>query len=428
MTGSDMTKKKLTLAFDSGAPAPTTRRASKRVSKREAILDEAASLFNAHGIGAVSLADVAQKLGVGRATLYHYVVDRQDLDFQCFQRSCEAETERLDIAAEESDGLSRILRYVSESMSADAAEAAVITDLSFLASDAQPIIAKARLRNHQRLAGMIEQGVEAGELRRCDEQIVARVLPGMISFGHLAKRWIDPKAGPVDPAALADFLAYGSAADPHVEFECNLDVDTFNRLKAATFDRQSHNDMRIEQILMTGSRLLNERGVDGVSLEDVAASLGATRGAVYHYFTDKEDLLRRCYERGNDLYEAFIDAAEAHGRNGLEKNAIVSHLNSQAQAGALQPMAAWMGLEALSPAQQQRHRQRLRALLARNEAFALEGVADGSRRDHDVHSVSIARAGAYMWIPKWISEIEPTTPRRLADEIVALFNKGLARR
>lgn len=422
-----MTRKNLTLVHDV-ALTPTGRRSQKRVSKRDGILATAAGLFNEHGVASVSLGDVAKAQGVGRASLYHYVADREDLVFQCFQRSCEADTERLDLASEAPNPLDRVLRYLVESLAPEAAQHAVIADLSFLSAEAREMIRRARRRNTERLASMIGDGIEQGMIRPCDEQILARVLPTMVSFSLLARRWLDPKLGPVDPAALADFVAFGSAADANVDFECPLDADSFNRLQAATFDRKSLNDMRIEQIVMTGSRLINARGYDAVSLEDVAAALGATRGAFYHYLDDKEELLRRCYERGNALYEAFIDAAEAHGRNGLEKTAIVSHLNSQAQAGSLQPLASWVGLDALSPAQRQKHRQRLRALLARNERLAEEGVADGSRRALDVHSVSVARAGAYMWIPKWKPEIDPITPRRLADEIVALFNKGLARR
>jgi len=422
-----MPRKNLTVVHDV-ALTPTGRRSEKRVSKRDGILATAAALFNEHGVAGVSLGEVAKAQGVGRASLYHYVADREDLVFQCFLRSCEADTERLDQAAEARNPLDQVMRYLVDSFSPEAAQHAIITDLGFLSPEAQAIVRKARRRNTERLAAMIGDGIEQGAIRPCDEQILARVLPAMVSFSLIARRWSDPKLGAVDPEAVADFVAFGSAADPDATFECALDAESFNRLEAATFDRKSLNDMRIEQIVMTGSRLFNERGYDAVSLEDVAAALGATRGAFYHYLDDKEELLRRCYERGNALYEAFIDAAETHGRNGLEKTAIVSHLNSQAQAGPLQPLAAWMGLDALSPAQRQKHRQKLRALLARNEQLAEEGVADGSRRALDTHSISVARAGAYMWIPKWKPEVEPIAPRRLADEIVALFSKGLARR
>ncbi len=419
--------RKLTLVHDV-ALTPTGRRSAKRISKRDGILATAAMLFNEQGVAGVSLGEVAKAQGVGRASLYHYVADREDLIFQCFLRSCEAETERLDLAAEAARPLDRVLQYLRESLAPEAAQHAVITDLAILSGEARSIVQKARARNTQRLASMIGDGIEAGDIRPCDEQIVARVLPAMVSYGLMARQWMDPTGGGIDPEAVADFVAYGSAADPGVDFDCALNAESFSRLHAATFGRKSLNDMRIEQILMMGSKLFNERGYDAVSLEDVAAALGATRGAIYHYLDDKEDLLRRCSERGHELYEAFINAADAHGRTGLEKTAIVSHLNSQAQAGSLQPLAAWMAMDALSPAQRQRYRQRMRGLLARTEQFAEQGVQDGSRRAHDVRSITVARAGAYLWIPKWKPELEPITERYLADEIVALFHKGLAAR
>ena len=63
-------------------------------------------------------------------------------------------------------------------------------------------------------------------------------------------------------------------------------------------------------MLETASRLFNESGIDGVSLEQIAAALGATKGVLYHYFADKGELVLRCYERSASLDEKFADLAE----------------------------------------------------------------------------------------------------------------------
>ena len=60
---------------------------------------------------------------------------------------------------------------------------------------------------------------------------------------------------------------------------------------------------------MTASQLFNRRGIDGVSLDDITAELGATKGALYHYLDNKADLVVRCYRRSFDLTERFADAA-----------------------------------------------------------------------------------------------------------------------
>jgi AcrR family transcriptional regulator len=397
----------------------------RSAAKKDAILNEAARLFNKRGIGTVKLTDVASKLGVGRATLYHYVANREDLVLQCFERSCNIDKQRLKIAAEQSNGLEQVLSYVRQSLTPDGTETAIITDLGFLSESAQSIIANARVRNHKLLAQMIERGIDEGVIRPCDHQILARVICSMLVFCHSAQRWAPSTFKQVDSDAIVDFITQGSAKDTTLNFQCEENISNFSRLEAAGFDRDSVNRMRVEQILMTASGLFNRRGIENVSLDDVVAELGATKGAFYHYFKSKKSLLEKCVERGNRLYYEFVDAAEQSGRNGLEKNAIVSHLNIQAQCGDLQPLSAWTGLDVLPPTQRKKHQQRLRSLLDRTSQFSEEGIKDGSRRKHDMASVTIARAGAYQGIPVWLSELDNRPAQKIADEIVDFFHKGL---
>jgi AcrR family transcriptional regulator len=52
-----------------------------------------------------------------------------------------------------------------------------------------------------------------------------------------------------------------------------------------------------EALLVAGRALFAERGVDGVSAEELVTAAGVTRGALYHHFTNKQDLFRAVYER-----------------------------------------------------------------------------------------------------------------------------------
>lgn len=416
-----MKKPKLSLV----APENTTP-ASRKGSKQEAILREAALMFNEHGIGAVGFGDLAKRMGVGRATFYHYVADREDLIFRCYQRSCEAETERLDLASEAPAGLPQVLAFMQLSLSAEASQTAIIVDTSVLGEAHRTIIERAQRRNYDRLATMIGAGIDAGNIRPCDEQLIARILPSIILFARMSGRWLPGRRGIANLDAVVDFIAQGSAMQRQSDIRIYKNADDFSRITLADFGDQKISDLKMEQILMKGSWLINRHGVVNVSLDDVASAMGATRGTVYHYFSDREDLVRKCLDRSFDIYNAFVDYAESHGRNGLEKAAIVSHLNTQAMVGSLQPVAGWMGLDALSEDSQKYVRKRLREVLARTEAFAEEGMADGSRRQDDHKAVTLARAGAYLWIPKWIGDIDHPSPHRIADEVVALFNLGLS--
>ena len=56
-------------------------------AKREALLREAASAFNRQGFHATSLEDIAQRLGVTKAALYHYFPNKQTLLMACFRKA-----------------------------------------------------------------------------------------------------------------------------------------------------------------------------------------------------------------------------------------------------------------------------------------------------------------------------------------------------
>jgi AcrR family transcriptional regulator len=61
-----------------------------------------------------------------------------------------------------------------------------------------------------------------------------------------------------------------------------------------------------ERILATALDLFARRGYAAVSIEEIAQEAGVTKGAVYHWFADKDDLGR---ELQHDLYERLAVAS-----------------------------------------------------------------------------------------------------------------------
>jgi AcrR family transcriptional regulator len=51
-----------------------------------------------------------------------------------------------------------------------------------------------------------------------------------------------------------------------------------------------------ERILQAAAQLVAERGAAGMSLDDVKARTGASRSQLYHYFDDRDDLVRAVIE------------------------------------------------------------------------------------------------------------------------------------
>src|SRR5438876_7848722 len=72
-----------------------------------------------------------------------------------------------------------------------------------------------------------------------------------------------------------------------------------------------------EAIIAAAAGILNRRGVRGMTLADVAASVDLITTSVTYYFKKKEDLAVACYLSGIERFEALI--AEALGESEPQK-------------------------------------------------------------------------------------------------------------
>lgn len=67
-----------------------------------------------------------------------------------------------------------------------------------------------------------------------------------------------------------------------------------------------------ERLVEVALQLFAEKGFESTSVQDVVAAAGVTKGAMYHYFHSKDDLLAEIYARVLRLQmerlEAFVDS------------------------------------------------------------------------------------------------------------------------
>ena len=67
-----------------------------------------------------------------------------------------------------------------------------------------------------------------------------------------------------------------------------------------------------ERLVEVALRLFADRGFEGTSVQDVVSAAGVTKGAMYHYFASKDDLLAEIYARvlreQMERLEAFVHA------------------------------------------------------------------------------------------------------------------------
>jgi AcrR family transcriptional regulator len=282
------------------------------------------------------------------------------------------------------------------------------------------------------LKALIEQGVAAGELRACDPGIIAQALLGMISWIPLAPRWVgdDPEIRARATAAAIDLVRNGVAARARPEDALpQIDVATLRLARGSLFSREDAAAMKTEELLRTASRLFNRKGIDAVSLDEVGAAVGATKSVVYHYLTDKPDLVAQCYRRAfalGDRVLAAMDGVEGDGfARAVAGFRLLVEVNARAEFSPLVPLA---GVDAL-------HEEARRDIVAlarhSEEAFpaaAQAGIADGSIRRIDLIGTAVALAGTFGWIPKWYDGEDEAVTSSIAGEFQLLYAFGLKAR
>lgn len=403
-------------------------------SRRDQLLDEAARQLNARGISGTSLADIASALGLTRAALYYYADDRQDLVFQCYRRACEALGRDLAAAAQAEGGaLGRIAAFVTRSLAPDRTEEAVLSEVAYLDDEQRATIEALAAGVLAQLVDLIEAGQRDGEIRACDSAVVAQALIGIVSWVPLAPRWSGDDPAVMRPricAAAIDLVRDGIAAAPGRASPLpRIDAGVLRGERGNPFDRSDAAAMKREELLRIASRLFNQKGIDATSLDEIGAALGATKGVVYHYLTDKPDLVAQCYRRAFALGGRVVDAIDAYEGDGFERAVagfrLLVEMNARAEFSPLVPLA---GIEALEPGA----RAEIVALARRSEdifpAYVAAGIVEGTIRAIDVTGAAVALAGAFGWIPKWFDGEDEAMVDHIAGEFAALYAFGLRAR
>ncbi|WP_049558687.1 TetR/AcrR family transcriptional regulator [Nonomuraea sp. SBT364] len=86
----------------------------------------------------------------------------------------------------------------------------------------------------------------------------------------------------------------------------------------------AHQEQRRAEIADAVLAIVADRGLQAVSLTEVAARAGVSHGRVQHYFPAKEQLIAAAFDRGNALSSARIDAELGHDAAGAPARQVLT--------------------------------------------------------------------------------------------------------
>lgn len=181
---------------------------------------------------------------------------------------------------------------------------------------------------------------------------------------------------------------------------------------------------RIE-ILKSAAAAFRRRGYHGASVGEIADALQMTKGSLYYYFRNKEEILYFCHDYSLDILLDLLKEVEAAGAPPDEKlrRLVVAFVHMIIDE--LHGTALTMDLQALSP-------RALRRIIAKRDRFdrgirhVLEqGMEAGVFARADSKLLTFAILGAVNWIPRWFDPAGPATSEEIAQAFAEYLLAGL---
>lgn len=204
-----------------GPPPPPVAAAESQSDglpeRRQALLDAAAELFAERGYDATTTQDIAERLGLQKASLYHYVRGKRELLHALVRDVQEPSLAMLAaIRASDADPLAKLRAVIERHglflMRHRTRTGLFLEERRNLSAEQRAAVGDGEQAYHAGVAALIEEGRLAGVVREpVDADVAARILLGALNWIH---RWYRPGGLPEQRLAweLSDVLLGGVVA------------------------------------------------------------------------------------------------------------------------------------------------------------------------------------------------------------------------
>ena len=188
--------------------------------------------------------------------------------------------------------------------------------------------------------------------------------------------------------------------------------------KTATSDRRT-------EILKSAAAAFRRRGYHGASVDEIASALEMTKGNLYYYFKNKEEILFACHEYSLDMLLALMTDVQADTSSPEAKLRKLVLAFVHLILDELHGTALTLDPEALSPllfkrviVKRDQFDQGVRAIIQ-------QGIDQDVFKAGDPKLIEFAMMGAVNWIPKWFDPQGPATSDQIGDAFADYLVGGL---
>ncbi len=406
---------------------------SQHDQKYQTILSVASKLFNIQGTRGTTLAQIADKLQLTKTSLYYYVKTKEQLVYLCYLNTCTEMQQMVDNAvAQEGSALDKLESLFRQNfdcwngiINGHRGYLAGLTEIATLSVKHQKEI----LTYYRNFVVQVTQLIEVGQSDGSMQNVVAAKTASAV-WGTLF--WLPVWLFDVDKNdrenAFEQWLSvikFGlNHAQPQFEFKNN----TFDQAAAAPagFDKKELNRKKQEAFFRVGTMFFNQKGFKGTSLDELAQSLGVTKGAFYYHIKSKDDLLSKCFERTINIEQAVLEQAAESDRSGIDKLAWSVQRLFDIQVGEQGPLIRYATMWSFSQEKRHEIQKATRQIRDQFGEIIKQGIADKSIRQTNLQVAENIIAGAIELIPDMNTAMDRQIVSKDAPDFYHIFFNGIA--
>ncbi|MEM7364639.1 MAG: TetR family transcriptional regulator [Pseudomonadota bacterium] len=391
----------------------------------EDLMVVATRLFNRHGVVATRMEELAIAAEMTPGNLYNYVGSKEELAYLCYVRSCEIRRTQLDVALEGSkSGSDRIETFFHEQLKGGKGRTAILSEVGALKPDWAQQIRKLQSNNLERLRTIITEGMSDGSLRKDDPFLTSIGVLGIVEWLSFWFSTRLPYSAQEVIELMLDITMKGVTARPPylVDAVRIIDQDYSTSTLPDPFNKTELGELKLQRFLRVAMDSFNRNGVKATSIDQLCQQLNVTKGAFYHYFNSKEDLLFRCYERGVQFSKNVIPVKSVDAN---EHEVLVRRALFERHVSEVGPFPVYSNIGALEAPQQREIMKQLDASVDSDVRRIERAVEANHFRNIDCFIAEKVRAGLINWFPIWFTPGH-YGPAQVADNHSAIFLNGIA--